>query len=72
MPVYPITVAIALLAGRLDGQAVTRGKRIALSDLLIGATALDLGYSVGTSNLRDFQRVPGLMASGCSIFLLPR
>ena len=38
-----------------------RGVRVALPDLLIGVTALELGYSVGTANLRDFQRVPGLV-----------
>jgi predicted nucleic acid-binding protein len=31
-----------------------------LSDLLIGVTALDLGYSVATANLRHFQMIPGL------------
>ena len=34
--------------------------RLALSDLLIGVTALELGYQVGTANLRHFQMVPGL------------
>jgi predicted nucleic acid-binding protein len=28
--------------------------------LLIGATALHLGYNVATLNLRDFKRIPGL------------
>jgi predicted nucleic acid-binding protein len=27
---------------------------------MIGATALSLGYTVLTGNLRDFQRIPGL------------
>jgi predicted nucleic acid-binding protein len=31
-----------------------------LADLLIGACALELGYAVGTSNIRDFGRIPGL------------
>ncbi len=31
-------------------------------DLLIGATALHLGYEVATLNLRDFRRIPGLWA----------
>ena len=30
------------------------------SDLLIGASALELGYGVGTSNVRHFQLIPGL------------
>jgi predicted nucleic acid-binding protein len=34
--------------------------RIPLSDLLIGASALELGYSVGTANVRHFQLIPEL------------
>jgi predicted nucleic acid-binding protein len=30
-----------------------------MADLIIGACALGLGYSVGTSNVRDFGRIPG-------------
>lgn len=60
LPVHPVTVQIALLAGQIDGQNTARGVRVALSDLLIGATALDLGYRVATANLRHFQLIPGL------------
>jgi predicted nucleic acid-binding protein len=31
-----------------------------LADLIIGACALELGYAVGTSNIRDFHRIPSL------------
>jgi predicted nucleic acid-binding protein len=34
--------------------------QFAFEDLLIGATALHLGYEVVTLNLHDFQRIPGL------------
>jgi tRNA(fMet)-specific endonuclease VapC len=61
MPVHPVTVPLALRAGKIDGENQARGVRVALPDLLIGVTALELGYSVGTANLRDFQRVPGLV-----------
>jgi len=60
VPVQPVTVAIALRAGQIDGESQARGVRIPLSDLLIGATALELGYGVGTANVRHFQLVPGL------------
>ena len=60
MPVHPVTVPIALRAGQIDGENQTHGIRVPLSDLLIGVTALDFGYSVGTTNLRHFQQVPGL------------
>jgi predicted nucleic acid-binding protein len=60
MPVYPVTVAIALRAGQLDGENQARGLKLALPDLLIGVTALELGYSVATANVRHFGDVPGL------------
>lgn len=60
MPVYPVTVSIALRAGQLDGENQAQGLKFALPDLLIGVTALELGYSVGTSNVRHFGDVPGL------------
>jgi len=60
MPVYPVTPSIALRTGQLDGENQARGLRIPLADLLIGVTALELGYSVHTANLRHFNRVPGL------------
>ena len=58
--VEPITIQIALRAGRIDGSLQAKGVRIALGDLLIGATALELGYSVLTHNVRHFQMIPGL------------
>jgi tRNA(fMet)-specific endonuclease VapC len=60
MPIHPVTVPLALRTGKIDGENQARGVQVALPDLLIGVTALELGYSVGTANLRDFQRVPGL------------
>jgi tRNA(fMet)-specific endonuclease VapC len=60
VPVQSVTVPIALRAGQIDGQCQARGVRIPLSDLLIGASALDLNYGVGTANVRHFQLIPGL------------
>jgi predicted nucleic acid-binding protein len=60
VPVQPVTVPIALRAGQIDGQSQAKGVRIPLSDLLIGASALELAYSVGTANVRHFQLIPGL------------
>jgi tRNA(fMet)-specific endonuclease VapC len=60
LPVHPVTVPIALRAGQIDGESTAKGVRIALSDLLIGVTALELGYRVATANVRHFQMVPGL------------
>lgn len=60
LPVHPVTVPVALKAGQIDGENTAQGVRVALSDLLIGVTALELGYRVATANVRHFQMVPGL------------
>jgi tRNA(fMet)-specific endonuclease VapC len=60
LQVYPVTAEFARSAGRLDGYLTKRGEPIAFPDLLIGVTALELGYSVITRNLRHFRRIPGL------------
>lgn len=57
----PVTVAIAFRAGRLDGSLQASGTRVAVGDLLIGATALELGYAIATHNVRHFQMIPGLV-----------
>ena len=60
MPVNPVSLDIARLAGRIEGQEEAKGIQLAFEDLLIGATALHLDYAVATLNLRDFQRIPAL------------
>jgi predicted nucleic acid-binding protein len=60
LPIHPITVSVALRTGQLDGENTAKGIRIALPDLLIGVTALELGYRVATVNLRHFQLIPDL------------
>jgi predicted nucleic acid-binding protein len=61
LPIHPVTVPVALRAGQIDGENQAMGIRLPLSDLLIGVTALELGYSVATRNLRHFQLIPGLL-----------
>ena len=60
LTVYPYTEETALLAGRIDGEETAKGICIPFPDLLIGATALMLGYSILTSNARHFKMIPGL------------
>ena len=62
LTVYPYTKETAMLAGKLDGEQQSKGIVIPFGDLLIGATALSLGFSVLTENLRHFQKIPGLSA----------
>ena len=58
--VYPFTKETALLAGKIDGEQQSRGTVIPFGDLLIGATALEVGYSLLTANVRHFRLIPGL------------
>jgi predicted nucleic acid-binding protein len=58
--VYPLTLEIAQLAGRIEGEQAAMGNVIAFEDLIIGATALHLGFEVATLNRRHFERIPGL------------
>ena len=60
IPIYEVTATIAFEAGLIDGENQSRGIRLPLADLLIGVTALELGFGVGTSNLRHFGLIPGL------------
>ncbi|MBI3939216.1 MAG: PIN domain-containing protein [Acidobacteria bacterium] len=60
VPVHPVTLEIARLAGRIEGQQEAQGVQLAFEDLLIGATALHLGYAVATLNVRHFRLIPGL------------
>jgi tRNA(fMet)-specific endonuclease VapC len=60
MVVIPVTVEIAELAGRIEGEQANNGVSVAFEDLLIGATALHLGFGVLTLNARHFQMIPGL------------
>jgi predicted nucleic acid-binding protein len=60
VPVHPVTILTARIAGRIEGDQAARGVTIAFEDLLIAATALQLGFGVATGNFRHFQVVPGL------------
>ena len=60
LPIYPVSEAIAVRAGLLDGTLASQGIHVALSDLLIGVTALEIGYGVATHNVKHFKMIPGL------------
>ena len=60
IPIHPVTDATAEIIARIDGEQAAKGINLPLCDLIIGACALELGYAIGTSNVRDFSRIPGL------------
>lgn len=60
VPIYPVTTELARRAGRIDAEQQGRGIRAAFQDLLIGVSALNLGYAVLTHNVRHFEKIPNL------------
>lgn len=59
-PFCLLSPSLALRAGQIAGETQAQGIRLPLADLLIGVTALELGYSAATANLRHFRKIPGL------------
>lgn len=60
VPIHPVTESMAEIIARIGGEQAAKGITLPLADLIIGASALQLGYAVATANLRDFRRIPGL------------
>jgi tRNA(fMet)-specific endonuclease VapC len=54
IPIHPVTESTAEIIARVGAEQAAKGITIPMADLIIGACALELGYSVGTSNVRDF------------------
>jgi predicted nucleic acid-binding protein len=57
----PLDEAIARRAGAL-GRTWRRSHALALADLVIGATAMELGAELATSNVRHYPMFAGLTA----------
>jgi predicted nucleic acid-binding protein len=58
--IHPVSLEIAQLAGRIEGEQSAMSNIIAFEDLVIGAMALHLGFNVACLNVKHFQRIPGL------------
>ena len=60
LPILPVTESTAEIVARIGAWQAAQGITVPLADLIIGATAIELGFAVGTLNVRDFRRIPGL------------
>jgi predicted nucleic acid-binding protein len=60
LPVIPFDLACARAHSRLGAGLARRGVAIGAHDLLIGATALALGFAVLTRDRRSFPKIPDL------------
>ena len=59
--VVPFDLVVARVHARLLARLLDAGQAIGVNDLQIAATALAHGYDLLTLNLRDFERVPGIV-----------
>ena len=55
-----VNLNTARIAAQIDAQARAKGKVIPATDLWIGSTALELGFSLVSANFRHFKMIPGL------------
>jgi len=58
--VYPFETATAITYAGIWSDVRRKGIQIGAHDLIIGATAKTLGFTVATFNRRDFERIEGL------------
>lgn len=59
-PIYVFEISIARVYAELWSDLAKKGIQIGAHDLIIGSTALSLGFSVATYNIRHFERIEGL------------
>ena len=61
IPVVPVDLEIARVHARLTAHLAMLGATIGIHDAWIAATALAGGHAVVTRNVREFERVDGLL-----------
>ena len=59
-PVYPFDLNAARIHARLWAYLAKKGITIGSHDLMIASTSISLGFSVMTSDLRDYGKIEGL------------
>ena len=59
-PIYPFDLNAARIYARIWANLVQKGIVIGAHDLMIASTCISLGFSVLTSNIRDYEKIEGL------------
>jgi len=59
-PILDITPTVMECFGELKAELQRRGVTVADLDLMVGTTALTMGYAVVTNNARHFAKIPEL------------
>lgn len=60
LTVVPFDLLAARVHARVWAELAAKGTNLAERDLMIGATALALGFKVATRDRRSFSKIPGL------------
>jgi tRNA(fMet)-specific endonuclease VapC len=60
IPALPFDLLTARVHARLWADLAAAGSDVGAHDRIVAATAISSGWSVATSNLRHFHRIPGL------------
>ena len=59
-PIYPFDLNAARIYARVWATLARKGITIGAHDLIIASTAVSLGFSVVTSDMRDYSKIRGL------------
>ncbi|GAB4410186.1 MAG: tRNA(fMet)-specific endonuclease VapC [Thermodesulfovibrionales bacterium] len=59
-PIYPFDLGAARIYARVWSGLAKKGVSIGAHDLMIASTAISLGFSVVTSDMRDYGKIKGL------------
>ncbi|MBI4698496.1 MAG: type II toxin-antitoxin system VapC family toxin [Nitrospirae bacterium] len=59
-PIYPFDLSAARIYARVWATLARKGITIGAHDLIIASTAVSLGFSVVTSDMRDYSKIRGL------------
>jgi tRNA(fMet)-specific endonuclease VapC len=59
-PIYPFGIQPARIYAQIWANLMKQGIQIGAHDLIIGSTALALGFSVASFNKRHFDKIEGL------------
>ncbi len=61
LTLYPFDIAAARTYAELWSTLQKQGILVGIHDAMIAATALSLGFSIATLNLRDYEKIEGLI-----------
>ena len=66
-PIYPFNLSAARIYARIWALLAKKGISIGFHDLMIASTCISLGFSVITSDIRDYGRIGGLTIEKCGV-----